>query len=54
LTDATPVFSDPDGARATRAATAHEQATGERGAVWVGDSQDPELAEMRAELEKRA
>jgi hypothetical protein len=49
-----PVFVDADGARATQAAIASQTTTGSRGAVWVGEAEDPELAEMRAELERRA
>ncbi len=44
------IVSDRDGARAARRAVEHAEATGERVAVWVGDEDEPELAEMRAEL----
>jgi hypothetical protein len=49
-----PIFVDTDGERAANAAADHESNTGERAAVWIGTPEDPELAEMRAELEKRA
>ena len=46
-------FADPDGAQATSRALSHAGVTDARVAVWVGTEDDPDLAEMRAELGAR-
>jgi hypothetical protein len=47
------VVIDPDGAAAARSALDTAARSGDRVAVWVGEEDDPALAEMRAELSAR-